>query len=139
MARILPLPPCSGHGRVVQISWQDGGAALAALGFCTQHPAGASVHLIQWDFLPAEEHLAEFLAAYGDDGDWVRLFRRGAGYLGTELLPMPGLPGWYRCIDRWGAEWDYAVFRREYAAEYQALDRRCERYTRQEVPAWSDD
>jgi hypothetical protein len=28
----------------------------------------------------------EFEKAYGPDGDWARLFRRGDGYLGTELL-----------------------------------------------------
>lgn len=96
------------------------------------------MHLIQWDFLPAEDRLPEFLAAYGSEGDWVRLFRRGAGYLGTELLPMPGQPGWYRCFDRWRTEQDYAAFRQAYAAEYQALDRACERLTRQEVPASSE-
>lgn len=96
------------------------------------------MHLIQWDFLPAEGHLPEFLAAYGSDGDWVRLFRQGEGYLGTELLPMPGLPGWYRCLDRWRREEDYAAFRRTHAVEYKALDRACERLTRAEVPASSE-
>lgn len=96
------------------------------------------MHLIQWDFLPAEQQVDEFLAAYGSEGAWVRLFRRGEGYLGTELLPMPGLPGWYRCFDRWRCEEDYAAFRGAHAAEYRALDRKCEGYTRAEVPAWAD-
>jgi hypothetical protein len=96
------------------------------------------VHLIQWDFLPVADRLPQFLAAYGSEGDWVRLFRRGQGYLGTELQAMPGLPGWYRCCDRWRHEEDYAAFRRDHAAEYQALDRACERLTRAEVPAYAD-
>ena len=96
------------------------------------------MHLIQWDFLPAEDQLPEFLATYGRDGDWVRLFRQGAGYLGTELQTMPGLPGWYRCLDRWQREEDYAAFRSTHAAEYRALDRACERLTRAEVPAWAE-
>ncbi len=96
------------------------------------------MHLIQWDFLPAENHLPEFLAAYGNEGDWVRLFRKGQGYLGTELLAMPGLPGWYRCFDRWRHEEDYAAFRRAYATEYQALDRACESLTCAEVPAYAE-
>ena len=94
------------------------------------------MHLVQWDFLPAEDRLAEFLAAYGSEGDWVRLFHQGEGYLGTELRPLPGLPGWYRCLDRWRREEDYAAFRRLHAAEYQALDRACERLTRAEVPVY---
>ena len=93
------------------------------------------MHRIEWHFLPAEQHLGEFLAAYGADGDWVRLFRRGAGYLGTELQPLPGRPGWYRCIDRWRSAEDYARFRQGHAADYAALDRACERLTREEVPA----
>lgn len=96
------------------------------------------MHLIQWDFLPAPRHLPEFLAAYGSEGDWVRLFRRGAGYLGTDLLAIPGQPGWYRCVVRWRSERDYANFRTEHATDYQALDRVCERYTCEEVPAWED-
>jgi hypothetical protein len=95
------------------------------------------VYLIQWDFLPAAERLEQFLAAYGGEGDWVRLFRKAEGYLGTELLPMPALPGWYRCLDRWRRERDYAAFRLAYSVEYQALDRACERYTLAEVPEWA--
>jgi hypothetical protein len=94
------------------------------------------MYLVQWDFLPAREHLPEFLAVYGGEGDWVRLFRRGAGYLGTTLEPLPGLPGWYRCSDRWRREEDYAAFRSAHAADYKALDRACERLTRAEVPAY---
>lgn len=93
------------------------------------------MHLIEWHFLPAEGRAAEFLTAYGEDGDWVRLFRRGAGYLGTELSPLPGRPGWYRCIDRWRSAQDYAAFRRAHAADYAALDAACERLTREEIPA----
>lgn len=92
------------------------------------------MHVIEWDFLPRPERLDEFLAVYGEDGDWVRLFRRGTGYLGTELRPMADRPGWYRCIDRWRSAKDYAAFRADRAAEYAALDRACERLTQDEVP-----
>lgn len=94
--------------------------------------------MIEWDFLPRPERLDEFLAAYGADGDWVRLFRRGAGYRGTTLEPLPGRPGWYRCTDRWGSAAEYAAFRQAWAAEYAGLDAACERLTLAEVPARAD-
>jgi hypothetical protein len=92
------------------------------------------MHLIQWDFLPAENRLPEFLAAYGNEGEWVKLFRRGAGYLGTDLLALPDRPGWYRTVDRWTSVEAYTAFRRACAAEYAALDERCEAWTAQELP-----
>ena len=59
------------------------------------------MYVIEWDFLPAPGREADFLAAYGADGAWVKLFRRGDGYPGTELQALPGKPGWYRSTDRW--------------------------------------
>ena len=42
--------------------------------------------VILWTYEIAEEHRGAFESAYGPDGVWVRFFREGAGYLGTELL-----------------------------------------------------
>jgi len=38
---------------------------------------------ILWSFQTDPARIAEFEQAYGPDGDWARLFRRGAGFLGT--------------------------------------------------------
>ena len=39
-----------------------------------------------WRFDVRAEHIAEFERLYGPDGNWVALFRGGAGYRSTQLL-----------------------------------------------------
>jgi hypothetical protein len=74
-----------------------------------------------WAFRPASGREADFLRAYGPDGDWARLFRRARGFAGTELLsPTDG--GAWITIDRWERAEDWDTFRRELEAEYEALD-----------------
>jgi hypothetical protein len=90
------------------------------------------MYCIEWEFLPAPEHVDEFLATYGPAGAWATLFRRADGYLGTELSPVAGRPGWYRTIDRWRSPVDRAAFLAAFGEEYRALDRQCERLTREE-------
>jgi hypothetical protein len=63
----------------------------------------------------------------------VELFRRGHGYLGTELFALSGKPGWFRTVDRWTSEADYRAFRRKHAVEYAEIDSVCEKLTAKEV------
>ncbi len=92
------------------------------------------MHIVEWEFLPAPDFVAEFLAAYGPDGSWGDLFRRAEGYLGTELTPIAQKPGWFRALDRWQSPAAYAAFRRDFAAEYRRLDVECEQFTAEEIP-----
>jgi len=91
------------------------------------------MYVIEWDFLPAAGRETEFVATYGAHGEWVDLFRRGRGYLGTELLRLPEKPGWFRTVDRWESEQDYLTFRRIFATEYAQIDSACETLTAFEV------
>jgi heme-degrading monooxygenase HmoA len=75
----------------------------------------------------------EFEQAYGAQGEWVEFFKRGMDYLGTELLRDPAKLGRYLTIDRWVSQAAHEAFRREWAIEYAAIDRRCERLTEQEA------
>ena len=43
------------------------------------------VHVRVWEYEVPAEHLDAFVAAYGADGDWSQMFRRGRGYGGTDL------------------------------------------------------
>jgi heme-degrading monooxygenase HmoA len=52
----------------------------------------------------------EFERAYGPDGEWAEFFRRGAGYIGTELLRDVGEPDRYLVIDRWESTQGYNAF-----------------------------
>lgn len=84
-----------------------------------------------WSYLPARGSETEFAAAYGQDGPWVALFLRGAGYLGTELLRGAG--GRWMTIDRWRSREDWAAFLATHRAEYDALDRECAGLTLEEA------
>lgn len=92
------------------------------------------MHVILWEFLVKEGREAEFEGIYGPDGAWTALFVLGDGYLGTQLLRDPARRGRYLTVDRWASEEDYAVFRRTYAKEFEALDVRCTELTQQETP-----
>jgi heme-degrading monooxygenase HmoA len=78
-----------------------------------------------WAYRPAAGAEAEagFAAAYGADGTWVELFRRDAGYLGTELLRAPD--GRWLTIDRWRSREHWDAFLSRHRAEYEATDRAC--------------
>jgi heme-degrading monooxygenase HmoA len=75
----------------------------------------------------------EFARHYGPEGTWVRLFRRGAGYLGTELLRDRGAADRYLTIDRWVSEAAFREFRERFAAEFDELDQRCAELTLRET------
>ena len=86
-----------------------------------------------WEYEVAAEHEAEFLSHYAPDGSWVRLFRRAHGYVETQLLRDRRRAGRYLTVDRWIDESDYLAFRRDFAAEFEALDRACAALTRREA------
>lgn len=78
-----------------------------------------------WEFRIRPDQGAEFERAYGSDGDWVRLFRRAEGYVGTMLLRDAVDGQRYLTIDRWRSEGEYKEFLRRYGVEYAELDARC--------------
>ena len=61
---------------------------------------------------------AEFERVYGPDGEWADFFRRGDGYLGTELLRDVEAPGRYLVIDRWESRDAYQAFVEAHRDEY---------------------
>jgi heme-degrading monooxygenase HmoA len=87
---------------------------------------------IVWEFHVRPEARAEFEREYGPDGAWAALFRRAAGYRGTELLADAAEPLRYLTLDRWDGPADFERFRAVHAAEYAALDAACARLTADE-------
>jgi heme-degrading monooxygenase HmoA len=59
-----------------------------------------------------------FEQAYGPDGEWAEFFRRGRGYVGTELLRDVENPGRYLVVDRWESRDAYREFVDEHREEY---------------------
>jgi heme-degrading monooxygenase HmoA len=60
----------------------------------------------------------EFAGVYGPDGEWAQFFRRGVGYIGTELLHDVDEPERYLVIDRWESADAYNAFLAEFQDEY---------------------
>lgn len=89
-------------------------------------------HVLVWEFRVPAAHREEFERRYGPAGDWARLFARGEGYLGTQLLRDAADPGRYLTLDRWRSAADWEAFRAAHAADYAALDAMCEALTTDE-------
>jgi heme-degrading monooxygenase HmoA len=86
-----------------------------------------------WQFRVRPEKIADFRAAYGANGNWVQLFHRVAGYLGTDLLQSAAEPNTFVTFDRWESAEAWAAFLRAWGEDYAALDHRCEGLAWEEV------
>ena len=91
------------------------------------------MYVIIWEFRTKREREGEFERVYGPEGEWAEFFRRGEGYLGTELLRDIATRGRYVTIDRWTSQAAYDAFRGRNLSEYETIDRRCESLTEHEA------
>jgi heme-degrading monooxygenase HmoA len=82
-----------------------------------------------WEFEVVPTRQKEFEHQYGSDGAWVALFRLHSGYVGSRLLQDRADPLRYVTIDRWQNEASFLSFRKQFAAQYDALDEACEQLT----------
>ena len=85
-----------------------------------------------WEFQVKTNKQRAFERAYGPQGDWVRLFRQGEGYVRTEMFRDPEKPGRYVTLDFWTSRLAYLRFKGQHLAAYKALDKRCEKLTQSE-------
>ena len=88
---------------------------------------------IVWEFVAREGQVAEYEEAYGPEGVWARFFRQGRGYRRTELEMVAGAERTYRTNDVWDTKEDFERFKHDFAAEYAAIDARCEDLTENET------
>jgi heme-degrading monooxygenase HmoA len=88
---------------------------------------------IVWEFRVATESREEFERIYGSEGEWAKLFRRSEHFRGTALLRDPVVAGRYLTIDAWSNAEAFDRFKTEFAADYKALDARCEPLTEYEM------
>ncbi|MBI1357330.1 MAG: hypothetical protein GC160_23560 [Acidobacteria bacterium] len=94
--------------------------------------AEAGLFCYVWRYRVRPERREEFRDAYGPDGDWVRLFRRDPGHVRTTLLADHDDPNRFVTIDLWTSREAFAAFRRLWAEEFEAIDRRCAELTAEE-------
>ena len=79
------------------------------------------VYVRVWEYQVPAEHVEAFVAAYGADGDWARLFRRGRGYGGTDLYRAADGSARFLTVDRWDDEAAWAGFVARWRTESGAL------------------
>jgi heme-degrading monooxygenase HmoA len=89
----------------------------------------SACYVYVWEFIVAPAQAAAFERAYGPDGEWVALFRRAPGYLGSDLLRDLARRDRFLTIDRWASRRDWEEFRRQFAGEYEVLDAKCAGWT----------
>jgi len=85
-----------------------------------------------WEFRVSADKRRAFEKVYGPNGDWARLFRRGEGYMRTELIRDRDVPLRYVTLDFWTSRLAYQKFRSQNLPAYKALDKRCEALTQSE-------
>ena len=91
------------------------------------------MYVIIWKFAVKPGLENDFEAVYGPDGTWAQFFRRGRGYLETELLRDASVAGKYVTIDRWESKAAYEEFKTRFADSYSAIDQECEVLTESET------
>jgi heme-degrading monooxygenase HmoA len=89
--------------------------------------------IVIWEFEIKNNSQASFERVNGPNGEWAKLFKRGEGYLGTELVRDLANPQRYLTIDRWVSQADYDAFRQKWRNEYEAMDQRGEALTASET------
>jgi heme-degrading monooxygenase HmoA len=73
-----------------------------------------------------------FEKVHGADGAWAGLFARHKAYRGTRLVKDAERESVYLTLDFWETREAYDEFKKESAAEYERMDRECERMIRSE-------
>lgn len=87
---------------------------------------------IVWTYRVHPDRVTEFERRYAADGDWAQLFRRASGFRFTSLARDTENPGCYLTIDAWDDLASFERFQRDFAREYEVLDKECEGLTMEE-------
>jgi heme-degrading monooxygenase HmoA len=94
----------------------------------------AAMYLRVWEYEVAVDHVDGFVAAYGPEGEWVRLFRGAQGYVGTGLFRSTDEDGRFITVDRWMDRATWLGFLQTSRQAYEALDQRLEGLATTERP-----
>jgi ribosomal-protein-alanine N-acetyltransferase len=98
----------------------------------TKREKKSSVFVIVWEFRVRPNKRRAFQKAYSPDGVWGTFFRRGEGYIRTELIRDRENPQRYLTIDVWVSRQAYERFKKHNRVEYLAIDEEYESLTQSE-------
>ena len=91
------------------------------------------VYVTIWEFHPRPGQEKAFEQAYGPDGEWVQFFKKGEGYLRTELIRDLSNPRRFLTLDYWQSRAACDSFRAQNVSEYEAIDKRYEGLNEKEL------
>ena len=91
------------------------------------------MYVIIWEYQVKVDRIMEFEKIYRSNGSWVELFRKGTGYISTELLCHETNPKRFMTVDRWDSAKNYEAFHSQFKKEYETLDAQCEGLTEHEI------
>jgi len=80
------------------------------------------------EFIVVPDFVIDFQRAYGPFGDWFQLFRRSPSFLRLELHRDSHASRRFVTIDCWESGEFVDSLRAAHAAEFEALEARCQRY-----------
>ena len=86
-----------------------------------------------WEYQVKADRIPEFEKIYHSNGAWAELFRKGTGYISTDLLRDETKPNRYITIDYWDSAESYEAFHSQFKKEYETLDAQCEGLTEHEI------
>jgi heme-degrading monooxygenase HmoA len=109
-------------------SFQHGAKVPAEAGNGSHLGANAKL-VVVWEFRIRATKRRAFERAYGPGGDWATFFRKGKGYLGTELVRDSQHQDRYLTLDFWKSRKHYESFKDQNRKMYQSIDECCESLT----------
>ncbi|MGH9794211.1 MAG: antibiotic biosynthesis monooxygenase family protein [Candidatus Acidiferrales bacterium] len=95
--------------------------------------ARKSIYVIVWKYRVRRGSERRFERIYGPRGAWARFFRKGRGYLGTQLFREIDRTRSYITIDMWTSRAAFTAFQRRNRSEYERIDAMCEALTERET------
>src|SRR6478736_6082280 len=90
------------------------------------------VFVVVWEFDIRADAEEAVLQAYGVDGEWARLFRRGTGFERVELARSIAKSNRFFTFDYWISREAFEAFGVEFATEYKTLDKKLTGLTERE-------
>lgn len=87
------------------------------------------MYIILWEYYVKPDKQTRFEDMYSSNGAWAELFKKGNGYLSTELIRSAEVSERYLTIDRWASLDAYETFLSHWMDEYKTLDLHCEGLT----------
>ena len=86
-----------------------------------------------WEYAVADDNIERFIKAYGEKGDWVKLFSQDDAYIGTRLHRDLNNSNRFVTTDYWISKTANDLFLQKFVQEYKDIDRRLEELTESET------